>query len=405
MVTTVANIELEVDIDLSHEQFGRAIPFEAFAELRRSAPLFWYEPDQYWVVSSYELLGEINRNPAVFSSWGGPGGAGSEQQPTTTTGAPRTVLTMDPPQHTTYRRMVSGSFMPRAVNAQADLARDLAKELIKDFVGKGGGDWVTEVATLLPMRVMSALMGMKRDDEKTILRRTNAQLGGTDPEYSAGSPERSAELAAEGNAYVDRLISEHREQPRGDLVDQLIDARVDGLPLSHDELRAWVSMYIGGGAETTRHLIAHGLVCLIEWPDPRRRVVDGHDMSQVIEEMLRYISPVMHHSRWPLERVEIDGKRIEPGQRTTLWMVSANRDETAFDDPDRFDVTRDPNRHDSLGAGGPHFCLGAGLARLEARVLFEEARPYLDRMELAGPFERGQSNFFNILKHCPVLLH
>jgi cytochrome P450 len=120
--------------------------------------------------------------------------------------------------------------------------------------------------------------------------------------------------------------------------------------------------------------------------------------------MLRYVSPVMHHSRWPLEPIEVDGKRIEPGQRTTLWMVSANRDDTVFEDPDRFDVTRDPNRHDSLGAGGPHFCLGAGLARLEARVLFEEAMPYLDRMELAGPLERGQSNFFNILKHCPILV-
>jgi cholest-4-en-3-one 26-monooxygenase len=119
--------------------------------------------------------------------------------------------------------------------------------------------------------------------------------------------------------------------------------------------------------------------------------MEGHDLGLAIEEMLRFISPVMHHSRWPLEPVDIDGDRIEPGQRTTLWMVSANRDGKAFDDPDRFDITRDPTRHDPLGAGGPHFCLGAGLARLEARVLFEETLPYLDRMELAGPGQRGET--------------
>jgi len=252
--------------------------------------------------------------------------------------------------------------------------------------------------------VMSALMGMAREDEATILRRTNALIGGTDPEYSAGSPHRFAAFVEEGERYADRLIEEHRANPRGDLVDDLLEARVDGRPLSLDELRAWITMYIGGGAETTRHLIAHGLVCLLEWPDARRRVVEGCDLGPVVEEMLRYVTPVMHHSRWPLAPVDIDGQRIEPGQRTTLWMISANRDEKIFDEPDRFDVSRDANRHDSFGAGGPHFCLGAGLARLEARVLFEEAVPYLERMQLAGPQRRGESNFFNVLKHCPVTL-
>jgi cholest-4-en-3-one 26-monooxygenase len=400
----MADARVDISIDLSHRQFGRAIPFEAFAELRRHAPLFWYEPGGYWVVSSYDLLGEINRNPTVFSSWGGPGGAGTEDTPSVDAPGNRTILTMDPPQHTVYRRLVSRSFMPRAVNAREDLAREMARELIEGFVGRGGGDWVTEVACLLPMRVMSSLMGMDRADEAMILRRTNALLGGSDPEYSAGSPQELGELNVESVSYADRLIDEHRRNPRHDLVDDLLNARVDGMPLSDEELRAWVTMYIGGGAETTRHLIAHGLVCLLEWPDARRQVMEGHDLGLAVEEMLRFVSPVMHHSRWPLESVEIDGNRIEPGQRTTLWMVSANRDGKAFDDPDRFDITRDPNRHDSLGAGGPHFCLGAGLARLEARVLFEETLPYLDRMALAGPTQRGENNFFNILKHCPVVV-
>ena len=385
-------------IDLSHEQFGREIPFEAFAELRRRAPLSWYEPDRYWVVPTYDLLGEINRNPGTFSSWGGPTGAGSEITPGSQPLGNRMLIQMDPPEHTVYRRLVSTSFTPKAVSARADTVRTHARELVNAFVSKGGGDWVEEVAMLLPLRVMSDLLGIPREEETAILRRVDAQATGTDAEQVVDASARIRET----NEFADRLVEAHRRHPRGDLVDQLLDARVDGKPLSQEDLRAWVTMYVGGGAETTRHLIAHGLVCFFEWPDALQKFVDGWDTSLVVEEMLRFAPPVLHHSRWPLHDVEIDGQVIRAGERTTLWMVSANRDEKAFSDPDRFDVTRDPNRHDSLGAGGPHFCLGAGLARLEATVLFEEARPYLARFEPAGAPVRGANNFFNILTTCPV---
>lgn len=387
----------DLDIDLSHEQFGRAIPFEAFAELRRRAPLFWYEPDQYWVVSTYDLLGDINRDPGAFSSWGGPNGAGSRAEPGSHPLLDRMLIQMDPPEHTLYRRLVSSSFTPRAVAARTATVRRLSRELVDGFVSRGGGDWVTEVATLLPLRVMSDLLGISRDDEESILRRVDAQAAIGDHD----DPVDARALFEEAIAYADRLVEQHRSHPRGDLVDQLINARVGGKPLSQEELRAWITMYIGGGAETTRHLIAHGLLCLLEWPDARAAARDL-DMSVVVEEMLRFTTPVMHHSRWPLRDVEIGDQVIEAGQRTTLWMVSANRDESAFVDPDRFDVARDPNRHDSLGAGGPHFCLGAGLARLEAKVLFEELLPHLDRFELAGTPVRGENNFFNVLTRCPI---
>jgi cholest-4-en-3-one 26-monooxygenase len=385
--------DVAVEIDLSHAQFGREIPFGAFAQLRKHAPVFWYEPDQYWVISTYDLVGEVNRNPTVFSSWAGPSGAGTVDGPADAPAGDRTILTMDPPKHTAYRRLVSSSFMPRAVKAREPMVRSLARELVDEFVAGGGGDWVRDVATLLPFRVMAELMGISRADEEAILHRVDIQMSGAQG------------AAEESDRYADRLLDEHRREPRGDLVDQLLDARIDGHPLTQEELRAWIGVYIGGGAETTKHLIAHGLVSLLERPEVRAEVVAGCDSALLVEEMLRFCPPVMHHSRWPLQTIEVGGQVIEAGQRTTLWMVSANRDENEFPDPDRFDVGRNPNRHDSLGAGGPHFCLGAGLARLEARVLFEELRTYLGRMELAGEPVRGPNNFFNLMTTCAVEVH
>ncbi|BBZ15466.1 cytochrome P450 [Mycobacterium branderi] len=389
----------DVDVDLSNEQFGREIPFEAFAKLRESAPVFWYEPDEYWVVSSYELVREANRNAAVFSSWAGPLGAGAERKPSDEPAGASTILTMDPPKHTLYRRLVNGSFTPRAIAKRESMIRSVSREILAAFAAKGGGDWVEDVAGIFPFRVMGELMGISRDDEAPILRRLNQRLIGD------GGPVDHQAIAAEDDAYADRLIEQHRSHPRGDLVDQLLEARVDGQPLTQEELRAWVNLYIGAGGETTKHLIANGLVCLLEWPEARRAVIEGGDLVRVVEELLRFVTPVLHHSRWPLQTVEIGGKVIQAGQRTTLWMISANRDETAFSRPNEFDITRNPNPHDTFGPTGPHFCLGAGLARLEIRVFLEELSPYLEAMELTRAPTRACSNVFNALATCPVVVN
>jgi cytochrome P450 len=237
---SVANTDLT--IDLSHAALGREIPFDGFAELRRRAPLFWYEPDQYWVVSSYELLGELNRNPEVFSSWGGPNGAGSTEEPGRRPLANRMLIQMDPPEHTVKRRLVSSSFTPRAVKAREGTVRSLSRELIDAFVCQGGGDWVADIATLLPLKVMCDLLGIRREDEVAILRRVEAQGVGTDLEQAIDTEA----IGAEANDFAVRLVEKHRPHARGDLVDQLLDARIDGQPLDQDDLRAWITMYIGG---------------------------------------------------------------------------------------------------------------------------------------------------------------
>jgi cholest-4-en-3-one 26-monooxygenase len=391
--------QVGIDIDLSKEQFGRSVPFEAFKVLRERAPLFWYEPEQYWVVSSNELLTAFNRDPERFSSSGGPGPARTGPEPFK---HDVTLLTMDPPVHSTYRRLVSRPFAPQPMRSQAEIARILARELVEEFVESGGGDFLTDVAAPFPLRVIGTMLGIDRKDEPEVMRRMNALLQGSDPEYAAPSAPEMEAIAREADAYCDRLIEEHRQEPRGDLIDVLLDARIDGEPMPEVQLRAWIGMFIGGGAETTRHLISQGLVALLEWPDELKKVVDGADMNATVEEMLRWTSPVMQHSRWPTVPVEIGDQRIEVGQRTTLWMISANRDASAFDRPDIFDVSRTPNNHDSLGAGGPHFCLGAQLARLEAKILFEELRSNLGRLSINGPVERAQHTMFNSIKHLPI---
>ena len=387
------------DIDLSLGQFGRAIPFESFERLRREAPVYWYEPEEYWVVSSHELVGKLNRDPARFSSRGGPSPPGGADI------GELTLLTMDPPRHTRYRQLIADAFKPSRIRAREAHARELARELVSAFVERGGGDFVTEVAAPFPMRVMGAMLGIRREDEAEVMRRTNATIGATDPEYAPRSREEFEQIQKDSAAFADQLLEEHRQRPRGgDLIDVILDARLDGEPLGQDLLRAWVIMFIGGGAETTRHLIAQGLLALLEWPGERRKLARGADMATAVEELLRFTTPIMHHARWPNETLEVAGQTLHRDQRTTLWMISANRDPQAFPDPDRLDLARSPNHHDALGPGGPHYCLGAGLARMEARVLFEELRPHLERIELGGAPERGQSTMFNILKHLPVTL-
>jgi cholest-4-en-3-one 26-monooxygenase len=395
------NMGVGTDVDLSAERFARGIPFDTFAELRRSSPLFWYEPDEYWVVTSYDLVREINRNATVFSNQQGTTGAGTRQNEDHEPLGVRTILTMDPPQHTVYRKIAARSFTKSAVRGWEPIARRIAKEQLSEFAERGGGDWGTEVAAPYPFRIMAELMGVPREDEAAVLKRVETQVIG-DP-VKGWSAEKAQVAVAEADEYAGWLLEDHRRHPRGgNLIDNLLEARIDDKPIPEAELRAWVNLYIGAGGETTKYLIAHGLLCLLQWPEAARAVREGCDLNPVVEEMLRFTTPVMHHSRWPMEPVEIDGQVIEPGQRTTLWMLSANRDESVFTDPDTFDITRTPNPHDTFGPTGPHFCLGAGLARLEGKVFFEEARPYLDRMEIAGDIVRGNSNIFNVLVASPV---
>ncbi len=392
---TLAGIDLD-DVD----RFVDGVPWGWFAELRAQAPLWWHERDGdgYWVVTTHELFQAVTRDWATFSSASGttpPGDPGQAPQG-------QILLSMDPPEHTRYRRLVSRMFTPRAVAALEPQVRQVARDRIGAFVDAGGGDFVLDVAAPIPLRVIATLMGVPEADEPTVFDWANAIIPSDDPEYRI-SPEAARAARAALEAYGAAMIAERRRRSRDDLLTRLMAADVDGHRLTDAELQKFVVLLVVGGSETTRHLLSHGVLALIEHPDQRRRVVDGTvPMGAVVEEMLRWSTPVLQHARRATKEVEIGGQRIMPGQRVVMWMASANRDAATFPDPDVFDVGRSPNPHTALGSGGPHFCLGAHLARLEAAATFAELRPFLDRLTLAGPVQRLRSNFFNSIKHLPL---
>ncbi len=385
------------DVDLGDvDRFVQGVPHEWFARLREEAPLWWH--DGCWVVTSHELFQAVTREWGTFSSAGGTTPPGDPGQ------APmgQILLAMDPPEHTRYRRLVSKAFTPRAVARMEPLVREIARDRVGAFVAAGGGDFVVDVAVPVPLRVISALMGVPRSAEPDVFAWSNAIIPSDDPEYRV-SADAARAARASLVAYGASLIESRRAAPGEDLVSWLIGSEVDGERLTDEDLQKFFVLFIVGGSETTRHLLSHGVLALLEFPDQRRRVVEGTvPMSSTVEEMLRWSTPVMHHARHATRTVEVAGHRIEAGQRVVLWLVSANRDGHAFDPPDEFDVGRSPNPHAALGSGGPHFCLGAHLARLEAAVTFDELRPVLDRLRLDGPVARLRSNFFNSIKHLPL---
>lgn len=402
MTATIQDFPLET-IDLSDVQFGQSVPYDAFAALRARAPIWWYEPEQCWVVTSYELVGEINRDFARFSSGIGPMKPGDPIYAEVPV-----MLADDPPVQTMYRRLVRGGWTPNAILGRTSLVEDTVRDVVGAFVANGGGDFVDDVAAQIAMRVVSTMVGVPASDGPMLLAWSNAMMPGQtvgDPDYrpdpQAGPRARAAILE-----YFEHVLAEHRKQPGDDLASNLLQLRKeDGSALDPRELRDFMLMFITGGNDTTRHLLSQSILAFTENPGERERLVAGEvTVASAVEEMLRWTTPVLQHSRRATQDVQIGGQLIQEGQRVTLWMISANNDETVFQAPRVMDLGRLPNPHTSFGSGGPHFCLGVHLARLEAVVSFEAFRAFLPNLRLAGTPERVWTNFFNALKRLPVAL-
>jgi len=395
------------DIDLSDKDaYQRGVPHEWFTRMRREAPVVWHDlPDGegtgFWAITRYDDVVMVNRDNALFSShegcvfmWDLPPDQLEQQR--------MMMLNMDPPLHTRYRRIVNRGFTPRMVQELADTLRTRTTSIVDQVAERGECDFVVDVAAELPLQAIADILGVPQEDRHKMFDWSNRMIGADDPEYGI-TEENQAEASMELFAYAHGLAAARQEHPGEDLISILLKANVDGEALSELELDLFFLLLTVAGNETTRNLISHGMVALLEHPDQLELVRrDRSLLPGAVDEMLRWASPVMHFRRTAMEDTEIGGQPIKKGDKVVIFYISANRDEAVFEDPFTFDVRRTPNEHVAFGGGGPHFCLGANLARLEINIMFNEVLDRLHDIELNGPVQRLRSNFINGLKHIPL---
>jgi methyl-branched lipid omega-hydroxylase len=393
---------------------------EAFALLRRERPIarMMMEgvaypevpelgiPDtEFFSVTRHADLVEASRQPALFCS-----GRGTNivDLPVPYLEFFGSMINMDDPRHARLRRIVSRGFTPRQLELLRADVEGVAAGIVDEIATRGSCDFVTEVAALLPLRIIVDLMGIPRSQEQFIFDCTNVILGFTDPEYVADSENpvavTGALLTAGQNlaSMVHELAQARTRDPQNDLITALVTSEVDGEQLSPDELASFFILLVAAGNETTRNAIAHGLWLLSEHPDQRDRWLADIDglAPTAVEEIVRLASPVIHFRRTVTQDgVRLGDHEFSEGDRVVLWYWSANRDESVFDDPFAFDVGRTPNEHVGFGGPGPHFCMGAHLARREISVMFRELLRRLPDIHVVGEPQRLRSNFINGVKH------
>jgi cytochrome P450 len=408
---------LLTDIDLaSHDFFVDAFPHEAFRLLREHDPVHWQpEPPPnhgFWAITKYHDVETVIDDPGTFSSE--RGGVILEEMAPDELEARKSMMETDPPRHTRMRKIASPLFTPRAMREYEGYCRDIARDVLDKALAKGEFDFVLEVAKELPIRVLVRILGVPDEDTDRLIEWGDTMIGNTDPEYTSFVIDRDdtsdyrlmpfrSPAAADMMDYGHRMAEIRQGDPQNDLVTKLVHAEVDGDRLSTRDFDNFFVLLVVAGNETTRNGITHGMQALMDNPDQMRLLHDDPSLiPSAVEEMLRWGSPTIMFRRTATRDTELRGVQIKENDKVVVWFASADYDEEVFPDPFRFDVTRTPNRHFAFGAGGPHFCLGAPLARLEMRVMFEELLPRIKGMESAGEVSRLRSNFINGIKHMPV---
>ena len=394
------------EIDLfERSNYVEQVPFAWFDELRKSEQAWWQEEPGgpgFWCFTRYDDVVAINRDHESFSSHKG-GTMVFEMDAEGLAMQQQMMLNMDPPTHTRYRLLINKGFTPRMVKKLEDGMRERATRIVDAVAEKGECDFVEQLAAELPLQVIADILGVPQEDRAKMFEWSNRMVGADDPEYAALNDENPIEAAMELYAYAHALADERRKNPQDDIISILLNAEVDGEKLTELEFDTFFLLLTVAGNETTRNAIAHGMLALIEHPEQRQKLLDDPELiPTAVEEILRWGSPVMCFRRTATRDVEVGGTQVKEGDKVVIWYISANRDESVFENPYTFDVTRSPNPHIAFGGGGPHFCLGANLARMEMRVMYEEILKRIPDMELAGPVERLRSHFINGIKHMPV---
>jgi methyl-branched lipid omega-hydroxylase len=405
-------------IDLSANEFwGLPLAERAasFALLRaQQRPQFFAEPEVpfafergpgYYALVRHADIVEASRNPEVFSSRRGA---------TSITDLPvefneyfGSMINMDDPRHARLRRIVSRAFTPRMIARFENDVRRAATAIVDDLLAAGPCDFVSQVAARLPLKVICDMMGVPDDQYEMVLTRTNIILSGFDPEFISADPDEVAiQLLGAGQELaelVTGLAAARAQAPADDVVSALVTANIDGEQLTSAELASFFILLVVAGNETTRTALSHALMLLTEFPEQRALLLADLEgrIGGAVEEIVRHASPVLFMRRTLTRDYTMNGQDYREGDKAVLFYYSANRDEAVFTDPERFDITRAPNPHVGFGAPGPHFCLGAHLARRELTVMLRELLTRVPDITTAGEPDRLLSSFVNGIKRLP----
>ena len=389
---------------LSPASFATGQPHDQFAWLRDNDPVHWHpEPgdgEGFWAVTRYADVKAVGRDAAAFSSVPSiliPDGAALDA------GDHQMMLTMDPPRHTAYRRLVAPEFIPRAARAMRPRIEALARRIVDDVIDRReeGCDLVTDVAGLMPSYVIADMLGIPHEDGVELYELTEAIHAA--PESQA--PGAAMVAVLEMFNYAREVWERRRAEPADDLATTIAFSEVDGQELDLIDFNLFFLLLVDAGGDTTRNLVAGGMDTLFSFPDQRAWLADDleHRLGPAIEELLRWVSPVVYMRRTASADTTVAGTPVAAGQKVVMYYGSANRDPRAFGPTaDRLDLARTPNEHVAFGGGGPHFCLGAHIARAEISALLRELLTRLPHLEPAGPTEWLPSTFISGPKHLPV---
>ena len=399
---------------LDPEVYVRGVPHATFTRLRDEEPVSWWPESDgpgLWAVTRYDDVVAVSRQSQVYSS---AQGIRIEDMRPDELAARRTMMELDPPAHTTLRRLVQPPFSFREVASYEQALRLMARALVGDLRRHTTFDFVDVLARQLPMRVLGKLLGVPDADGPWLVSRGDALIGNTDPEFTdtpVGVADTEAyrlmpfrsPVSLELFAYAAEQARQRREHPADDVISLLLRPTREGAPLTDDEFKNFFTLLVAAGNDTTRYSIAAGMLALLERPAELARLRDEPRLlATAVEEMLRWSTVTMHFRRTAVRDTELDGTAIRAGDKVLIWFIAGDFDDRRFPRPFEFDLGRTPNDHLAFGLKSPHKCLGEHLARLEIRVLFEELLPALADIRLAGPVARLRSNFIAGIKRLPV---
>ncbi|HWD52257.1 MAG TPA: cytochrome P450 [Acidimicrobiales bacterium] len=384
-----------LQVPLGDPAFFAGDPHPELAELRRRCPISWQSDGEFWAVTSLRDIQTVGKDPATFCS--GQGVLMSDRG--RDIAAEDSLLYLDPPRHEQYRKLVNRAFTPRRVATLEPRIRQLTLELLDTIDPRSPVDLVDSLCAPLPMLVIAELLGLPDEDRESFRRWSDAIM-----EAATDLNEENAVQAMELIAYFDVQLDQRTDAPTEDLLSGLLMAEVDGASLTRAEVQGFCMTLMVAGNETTRSLVSGGMVELARHPDQRARLVADPELIPVaVEEMLRWVTPIMAMARTTTRSVSLGDAELGAGEFVVLAYGAANRDEEVFgNDAGVFDISRNPNPHVSFGFG-EHFCIGASLARLEARILLEEVLARWPDYQLAGEVVRAPSTLFRQITRAPVL--